>query len=197
MNCVRMPAVDLRVDGENLLAPRFALALRAFVDGAAHTETVIAATALIAGKLLALRTGIERPGFGAAMLLVQHVFASDTHNFPPGAGRIVGVEMANGNWPLAVGFWPLAVSTSQLASAREPPSPFHPSPPIGNTFDAVIKAPAFESVDDLLGGTRIPKIRGPDLDRCGAGRHKLDHVFCGGNTADSDHRNLDGVRCLI
>jgi hypothetical protein len=79
MDRFRRLALDLGLDGEKLFAPGLALALRAFVDSVTHAETVVALLAVIAGKLLALRAGIKRAGFRAAMLFVQHVFAGNAH----------------------------------------------------------------------------------------------------------------------
>jgi len=40
---------------------------------------VIARLAFVAGKFMTLRTRIERTHFSAAVLLIKHVFTSNTH----------------------------------------------------------------------------------------------------------------------
>jgi hypothetical protein len=75
--------LNLGFDLQELGAPRLALTLRAFVYGVAHGEAVVAGPSFIALEFSALRTRIEGFGGGVAMLLVQHVFARDTHDFPP------------------------------------------------------------------------------------------------------------------
>jgi hypothetical protein len=66
-------------DTEEFIAPGLSQAFRAFINGAADAETVIALPAFIAGELSTFRAGIKRSGFGSAMFLVKHVFASYAH----------------------------------------------------------------------------------------------------------------------
>jgi hypothetical protein len=72
-------ALDLGLDLKKLPAPGLALALGAFVNGIANSETVVARLAFIALKLPALRTRIKRFSFSVAVFLVKHVFAGDAH----------------------------------------------------------------------------------------------------------------------
>ncbi|HEY6252867.1 MAG TPA: hypothetical protein VI685_23155 [Candidatus Angelobacter sp.] len=83
MNGWRWIIFNLGLGLEKFLAPWFAQTFGAFINGVPYTETVIASPAIIAGKLSALRTGIELSSFSVAVLLIQHVFADNTHGGPP------------------------------------------------------------------------------------------------------------------
>jgi hypothetical protein len=88
VNRFRGSVVNLCLDGEKVFAPWLALAFRAFIDGVSNAEAVVARLAVVAGKFLALRAGIKWPGFRAAMLFVQHVFAGNAHGRPPDEGTL-------------------------------------------------------------------------------------------------------------
>jgi len=79
---------DLLLKPQNLFAPRLAAALRTFINGGSNTETVVAGSAIVAGKLVALRARIKRAGFGQAMFIIKQIFTGKTHYVIP---RIAGI----------------------------------------------------------------------------------------------------------
>jgi hypothetical protein len=85
MDRLRRLAFDLCFDREELLAPRFAAALRALVNRVADGKTVVALAAIIAGKSLALAATLKLPELRAAVLFIQHVFTGDAHVHSPEA----------------------------------------------------------------------------------------------------------------
>src|SRR5713101_7021051 len=72
--------LNLGLDAEKFLTPRLAQTLWALINGVPYTETVVARSAFVAAKFSTLRTRIKRPSFSVAVLLIQHVFTSNTHS---------------------------------------------------------------------------------------------------------------------
>jgi hypothetical protein len=76
---------NLRLGFQKLLAPKFAGTFSALVNDVPYAETVVALSAIVAGKFSALRARVEWNRFGVAVLFVELELTGDAHGVLPGA----------------------------------------------------------------------------------------------------------------